>query len=134
MMRRFFLSLVLAMTILTAAPLSAGAFNPFDNACSAANTGDAVACKTNKDDITSQGPAVFLLRVTRVVAYIAGGIAVIVIVVSGIRYITAGSDVSTGSRTDTDVEDARRGIAGALIGLAVIALAQLIISYALRRL
>lgn len=129
------MSLMLVMTILTAAPLSAGAFHPFGGACNAGgNTNEAVACNNDKDAIASQGPQAFLLKVTNIVAYIAGALAVIVIIVSGIRYITAGSDVSTGSRTDTDIEDARRGLIGALVGLVVIILAQLIITYVIKRL
>jgi hypothetical protein len=128
------MSLILAMTILTAAPLSAGAFHPFGGACGGDNAGEAVACKNDEDAIASKGPQELLLKITRIVAYIAGALAIIVLIVSAIRFITAGSDVSTGSRTDTDIEEARRGIAGALIGLAVIVLAQVIIAYVIRRL
>jgi len=133
MIRRFVSSLLLATLLFTAAPLSAGAFDPFGDACSQ-GTGDAVACRANKDSISSSGPRALLLDITNVVAYIAGALAVIMIIVGAIRYITAGSDVSTGSRTDTDAEDARRSIANALLGLVVIILAQLLITYAIRRL
>jgi hypothetical protein len=134
MIRRFFLSVSLALLFLVASPLSANAFDPFGDACNAQGTGDAVACNTAKDPIASSGPRVLLLNITDVVAYVAGALAVILIIVGAIRFITAGSDVSTGSRTDTDAEDARRTIANALIGLAVIILARTIIFYVIHRL
>ncbi len=135
MMRRFVLSLLLATMCLMAGSLSASAFDPFGGACNQ-NTGDAVTCKSNDntDSVVKSGPKAILVNITNIVAYIAGAVAVIMIIVGGIRFITAGSDVSTGSRTDTDVEDARRSVAGALIGLAVIVLAKTIITYAIRRL
>jgi hypothetical protein len=68
------------------------------------------------------------------VAYIAGAAAIIMIIISGFRLITSGSNVSTGSRTDTEVEDARRGLANAIIGLAVIVFARTIIIYVVNRL
>lgn len=134
MIRRFFLSLVLAMMCLFATPLSAAAFNAFGGACKAPHTDSAVACNNDKDSIASGGPKVLLLQITDIVAYIAGALAVIMIIVGAIRFITAGSDVSTGSRTDTDVEDARRSIVAALLGLATIVLARTLIFYLVSRL
>jgi hypothetical protein len=68
-------------------------------------------------------------EVTNIIAYIAGAGAIIIIIVSAFKLITSGSDSSTNSRTDNDVEDARRSIVGAVIGLAIIALAKTIIIY-----
>lgn len=141
MIRRFFLSLILVTMCATATPLSAMAFDPFGGACSAPGTGSATACKTdstacqaNGDPVACNGPKALLLNITDVVSYIAGALAIVMIIVGAIRFVTAGSDVSTGSRTDTDVEDARRTITSALIGLAVIILARTLITYAIRKL
>lgn len=136
MIRRFLLSLMLATTVLTAAPLPAGAtFNPFDGACTQ-NTKDSTACSSdaNSDSVVKGGPKALMLNITNVVAIIAGALAVIMIIVGAFRFITAGSDVSTGSRTDTDVEDARRTITSSLLGLAVIILARTIIFYVIDKL
>lgn len=126
------------MMCMMASPLAAFAgFNPFDNACKGVtNAGQATACRTNasSDSVAANGPQALILKITDIVAYISGALAVILIIVASIRFITAGSDVSTGSRTDTDVEDARRSIAGALIGLAIIVLARTIIFYVIKRL
>jgi Type IV secretion system pilin len=146
MVRRFFSSLLLAVIILVATPLSAGAFDPFGHACEANGTGSAVACKSEcaaaapdsncdqKHSISKFGPRVLLLNVTDLVAILAGALAVIMIIAGALRYIAAGSDVSTGSRTDTDAEEARRTIATALLGLLVIILARTIIFYVVSRL
>ncbi|HXE10001.1 MAG TPA: hypothetical protein VN554_01085 [Verrucomicrobiae bacterium] len=140
-MRRFALSLLLAMMCMMAAPLAASAFNPFGNACDAQSKQDqpveqSTACRTNSssDSVAANGPKALILKITDIIAYVSGALAVILIIVASIRFITAGSDVSTGSRTDTDVEDARRSIGSALIGLAVIVLARTIIFYVIKRL
>ena len=135
MARRLILSLFLFAAFLTVVPTTAAAFDPFGHACNS-NTSNAVACKTDRgsDSIVAQGPKVLLLNITDVVAYITGALAVIMIVVGALRFITSGSDVSTGSRHDADVEEARRTIAGALIGLLVIILARTIIFYVINKL
>lgn len=131
-MRRIALSLAMMMTLLTAMPATAGAFDPFGGACGGGNS-DSAACKANGSDPIA-GPNGVLVKATNIIAFFAGAIAVIMIIVSSIKLITSGSDMSTGSRTDTDVEEARRGIANALLGLVVILLAKFIITYVVRRL
>jgi hypothetical protein len=136
MIRRFILSLFLAI-MCVAAPLPAAAFSPFSAACTS-NTNSSTVCKTENDNdpnsITVSGPQQLMLKITNVVAFMAGAIAVVMIMAAAIRFITAGSDVSTGSRTDTDVEDARRSIANAMLGLAAIALARFLIQFAIQKL
>jgi hypothetical protein len=133
-MRRFLSSLLLVTICLVAMPVSALAFDPFGGACNGVhNQQDSTACNTSSGDPIS-GNGGILLNITNIVAYFAGAIAVIMIIVGAIRFITSGTDVSTGSRTDTDVEEARRTVASALVGLAVIILAKAIITYVVRRL
>lgn len=134
MMRRFMLSLMLATMCFAAAPSPVTAFEPFkDDACSGKNAASA-ACKARGSSNPIAGPNGILLKVTDIIAYLAGAIAVIMIIVGSIRFMTSGTDVSTGSRTDTDVEDARRTIISALVGLAIIVLAKAIITYVIKRL
>lgn len=141
MMRRLAMSLALATICLAAAPATAMAFNPFGGGSCTANTSDSAACKATSNNPLAYDPndptsahSAILLKVTNIIAYLAGAIALIMIIVSAVRFVTSGSDVSTGSRTDTDVEDARRSLAGALIGLAIIILAKAIITYVIKRL
>ncbi len=79
------------------------------------------------------GPDGALIKVTNIVAYVAGAAAIILIIVSAIRFVTSGSDISTNSRTDTDVETAKRTIANAIIGLIVIVLGRTLIVFVLKR-
>lgn len=142
MKRRFLLSIVLVTICLAAAPPPVKAFDPFGSGvCStggASKAKQSVVCNTGNANPLSPdsqaGTQGILISITHIVAYIAGALAVIMIIASAIRFVTSGSDVSTGSRTDTDVEEAKRTIANALLGLAVIILAQAIITYAIRRL
>lgn len=138
MIRRFLASLMLVAVCTAVVPATAAAFNPFGgNVCSDQNQASA-ACKASSNNPLAYDPNSgtdgLLIKITNIIAYIAGAIAIIMIIVGAIRLITSGSDVSTGSRTDTDVEDARRSIVSALVGLAVIVLARTIITYVIKRL
>lgn len=137
-MRRFLLVLAAATTLtavsFAAAPSTAGAFAAFKDAACQGNNAESAACKARGASNPIAGDNGILLKITDIIAYLAGAIAVIMIIVGSIRFITSGSDVSTGSRTDTDVEEARRTIASALAGLAVIVLAKAIITYVIKRL
>jgi hypothetical protein len=140
MMKRLYLATVLMMLCLFAAPTRALAYDPFSAVCSGKNAGGSTACSTtvptdsgNQPIDPLTGPDGILAHITNIVAYIAGAAAIIIIIISALRFVTSGSDVSTGSRTDTDVEDARRSLAGAVIGLVVIALSRTIILYILNR-
>lgn len=71
--------------------------------------------------------------IINIIAYIGGGAAIIIMVYSAFRFATSGSDMSTNSRTDTDVEDAKRSIANAIIGLAIIVAAKTLIEFILSK-
>ncbi len=132
MIKGLIVSLALLTASLLVVPATTAAFDPFAGACSGSNASSA-ACKANGSDPIA-GPDGILLKITNIIAYLTGAIAVIMIIIGSIRFITSGSDVSTGSRTDTDVEEARRTIVSALIGLAIIVLAKTIITYVIKRL
>lgn len=68
-----------------------------------------------------------LYKVSTVIAAITGVIAVIVIIVSGVRYMTSGGDTQK-------VASAKSTLIGAIIGLVIIALAQTIITFVVRKL
>lgn len=140
MIRRLLLAVALLTLCLFAAPGSVSAFSFFKGA-DCANNPNATVCNSQPqrdshgkliDPLT--GPDGMLAGITNIVAYVAGAAAIIIIIISALRFITSGSNVSTGSRTDTDVEDARRGLANAVIGLIVIVLARTIIIYIVNRL
>jgi hypothetical protein len=117
---------------LFASPLQAAAYQPFGSLnCGSAGRSKSAVCSTNSNKDPISGPDGVLAHITNIVAFVAGAAAVIVIIVAGLRFITSGSDLSTNSRTDTDVENAKRTLANALIGLAIIALSRSIILFVL---
>ena len=61
--------------------------------------------------------------VKQIVAAIGFGIVIILIIIAGIKYITAGGD-------ETKTSDARKGIQNALIGLVIVVSAYFLISLA----
>jgi hypothetical protein len=143
MIRRLLPAIALLTLCLFASPRPVAAFSFFQSVdCSQYSANDKpTACQSQPardahgnlvDPLT--GPDGILAHITTIVAYIAGAAAIIMIIISGLKFITSGSNVSTGSRTDTDVEDARRGLANAVIGLIVIVLARTIIIYIVNRL
>ncbi|HEY5442183.1 MAG TPA: hypothetical protein VIJ68_01445 [Candidatus Saccharimonadales bacterium] len=137
MRRRLSLATLLLMLCLFAAPQYALAFDPFGNDCNG-DTGSSTVCSTKlqTDPTTHQtvNPLnTTLSEITNIVAFIAGAAAIIIIIVSALRFITSGSDVSTGSRTDTDIEDAKRSIASAIIGLGIIVAARTLLVYVISK-
>ncbi|HEX8227370.1 MAG TPA: hypothetical protein VF572_05895 [Candidatus Saccharimonadales bacterium] len=123
---RLLLSLiVLAALVLPAVPAAAAGYNPFGKACSGNAPGDTTVCATpaGGDPLTNQNG--ILHKVTQIIAVIAGVAAVIVIIVAGISYITSGGNAE-------QVNKAKQAILFALVGLAVIVLAQTIISLVIR--
>lgn len=107
--------------------IAAAQFNPLDKACTGAAAGSA-ACRdksNNPDSIT--GPNGVIVRVTNIVATIAGVAAVLVMIVYGIVMI-----VSYGE--SGKVTQARNAIIAAAVGLVVIVLARTIIVFVINRL
>jgi hypothetical protein len=140
MIRRLLPAIALLVLCLTAAPRPVAAYEFFKGGCNA-DTANSVACQSQpQTDANGNpidplvGPDGLLAHITNIVTIVAGAAAVILIIVSALKLITSGSDVSTGSRTDTDIEDARRALANAVIGLVVIVAARTIIVYLLNRL
>lgn len=118
---RFFATLVLLLGLLGSAPALA-ATNLLGGACTNKSTSDSAVCKnglTTNNPLTGKDGLV--IRITRVIAFVAGAGAVIIIMLSGFRYVTSNGDA-------TKATQARNGIIYALVGLIVIISAQFIIS------
>lgn len=138
-MRRLAMATALLVLCLFAAPPTASAFNPFGNVDCNNGNGSAVCTDKGQPAKDANGNPINPIaqemhNITNIVAYVGGAAAIIVIIISALKFITSGSDVSTGSRTDTDIENARRGLANATIGLVVIILARYLIIFVLNRL
>jgi hypothetical protein len=73
------------------------------------------------------GPNGILTRVIQILSFIAGFAAVIMIIIGGFRYVTSGGDSSTTAA-------AQKTIIYGVVGLVVVALAQVIVIFVLGRL
>lgn len=101
-------------------------FNPLDKACTGAAASSAACQDKNKADSIT-GPDGVIVRVTNIIATIAGVVAVIVIIIYGITIIISYGDSGK-------VTQARNAIIGAAVGLVVIVLARTIVVFIVNRL
>jgi len=102
-------------------------YNPLDKACTGEGAGSA-ACRSKSDNPDSiTGSNGVIVRITNIIAMIAGVAAVIVMVVYGFMIVTSYGESGK-------VTQARNAIIGAAVGLAVIALARTIIVFVVNRL
>lgn len=115
-------------------PATAFAFDPFQNACPAGGAGGGSAvCQENNTSQNAQNPNPLtgsnglLMTVANIVAAVTGIVAVIVIILAGWKYITSGGDASK-------AKGAKDTLVYAVIGLVVIAAADIIISFVLSKL
>lgn len=109
-------------------PSVAFAYNPLDTACHPVTGGtvNSSACSVSSNDPIT-GPQGVLRKVTLMLAVIASVAAVIIIIVSGFRYIAANGDPQKAA-------SARSGIVGALIGLVIIAASTTIVVFVVSKL
>ena len=126
------MALVLGFGLGTAQP--AFAVDPLDEIC--ASNPDSETCKSHTvavDPATGEkinpltGTDGLLYKISTIIATVAGIVAIIVIVVSGFRYITSGGDAQK-------TASAKSTLIGAIIGLIIIVLAQSIITFVVRKL
>jgi hypothetical protein len=118
---------VMLMFCTLALPPAVKAADLFNKVCGEAGTGDSAACQGNNGNNPVAGTDGAIVHIANIIAIIAGGAAVIILLVSAIRYITSGGDAGK-------AKSARDGIVGALIGLAIIVLARSIIAFVLGKL
>lgn len=139
MMRNLIIGLGMLVSLLTGAfigtyPAATAAALPAKavasdvlNVCSGAAS-DSAVCKdkANKTNNPLSGKNGLLLKITRIVAIVAGVVAVIILIISGLNMMLASGDMQK-------VTKARNGFIYALIGLVVIVLAQAIVSFVASR-
>jgi len=133
MLRRLVLYLSTFSVLLFAAPAVAnatGVASLFSGACNGPNASQAANSAFCKDKNPGHNPLSgnqgIIIKVTRILAIVAGMAAVIIMIVGGIKYITAGGDSNA-------ITAARNTILNALIGLIIIVLAQSIIVYIVKK-
>lgn len=115
-------TLIIALTMLLLpaglVPMTASA------ACSGNNSAGQVLQGIGQtgSDCTDSGVSSAVSAVVKVLSFVAGAIAVIMIIVSAFKYITSGGDSNR-------VSSAKTTLIYALIGIAIAALAQILVNF-----
>lgn len=120
-----FASLGLIVTLATPATAFAGT-NLFGDACKDAAAKSSAVCQKAQTTNPLTGSNGLIIKITRIIGFIAGIVAVIIIMISGLEYINSAGDATKATK-------ARNGIIYALVGLVVIIAAQFIISLVVSR-
>jgi hypothetical protein len=106
------------------ATVTAESYDSVKSVCDAAGTNKSSVCgnqgTSGKDPVTGKGGAIDVAA--NIISWVAGAIAVIVIIFAGFRFTTSGGDSGK-------VSSARNTIIYAAIGLLVIVLARVIVSF-----
>jgi len=106
-------------------PVSAAAWNPFGGVdCSSAST--SAVCTRNPQGNPIAGPDGILIKITNIIAFIAGIAVVIMLIVGGLKYILADGE-------SNDIVSAKNTIIYALVGILVIAVARTLIVFVISR-
>lgn len=120
-------SLITLMVTIFVTPITS-AQSPFSNskqeACKGANLGSSGSCdkKTNEKKVND-----LIATIINILSVIVGIVAVIMIIINGFRFITSGGDSNA-------VSSARNGIIYAIVGLILVAFAQVIVRYVVLKL
>jgi hypothetical protein len=121
------LLLVLFVTFcapLALSPVAMAKVDILKDACDSASTSTTCKSAASKNDPIT-GPDGTLDRISTVVAIIAGISAVIMIILSGFRYVTSGGDTQK-------IASAKNTLIGAIVGLVIIVVARGIIVLVLK--
>ena len=128
MMKRFLtilaiLSFNLTLSFVLLPASTSAAYDPTAQGCSAAGQANSPVCTSSAADPIS-GSNGIINTVATIAAWAGGVIAVIIIIISGFRFINSGGDSGK-------VASARNGIIYSAIGLLVIIIARVIVSFVL---
>ena len=127
-MKRIFTALLLALVLISQIMLvqTAQAVNVTGQACSGAAAGSAACVDSQSSSNPLLGKDGVITKFIQIFTVIIGIIAVLVLILAGIRFITSNGDPSS-------VAVARQTVIYAIVGLAVTAAAQIIVSFVLSR-
>ncbi|CAN5123601.1 hypothetical protein BH09PAT3_BH09PAT3_3230 [soil metagenome] len=104
-------------------PASASAWSPFGSVdCSGRAKQSAVCADRSKTADPIAGSDGIVMKIVNLVAIVSGSIAIIIIVLAGLRFVTSGG-------SSEDVAGARRALIYAVIGLVVLVLARTLVAF-----
>lgn len=114
---------ILAIPIISIAPASAALFpDAAEEACKGVALDSGASCDAAGDSSTRI--STIIGTALNLISIVVGVIAIIVLIISGLRLILSQGDSNT-------ISSARNAVLWALIGLAIVALAQVIVRYVL---
>jgi hypothetical protein len=121
-------SLAVAFCVVPALPAvtTHAATNPFKDACTAKGSGDSAACQTNGSDPLT-GTNGIITKVARIISFLTGVSAVILILVSALMYVLSDGDAGK-------IHNSRTTLVYACVGLIIAGMAQGIVVLVLNRL
>ena len=107
---------------------SASAYNLFSSTdCTKASDSAVCATSTSNNKSPVFGPNGIFEKVTNIISYIAGGAAIILIIIGGFRFVVSAGDSGA-------VSGARNTIINTIIGLIVIVVGRVMIDFVLSNL
>ncbi|MGH7241499.1 MAG: pilin [Candidatus Saccharimonadales bacterium] len=123
-MRRLLTLVVSTVTLIALLSAPALAYNPFGDSaqCSSGGSGSAVCTDQSNTSDPVSGAHGLISNIANIVAIVAGSAAVIILVLAGISYMTAGGDANK-------TKSAKSMIINAIIGLVVIAIARILATF-----
>lgn len=125
---RILASLLVVFAVLGIAAPTYAATNPLEGACSNTNAkATSSACQQSNGQNPLVGENGLITKASRLIAYIAGVAAVILIIIGGLMYVLSDGDANK-------VSTAKNTILYAAIGLVVVVLAQAIILFVINAL
>lgn len=124
MIKKLLFSLVVLLSVMISAVPALAATNPYGQVdCSSAGGSAVCQGKGNTADPIS-GSSGSLMKVTNIVAWVAGMAAVLFVVLAGIKYITSQGDPQ-------QISQAKQSIIYAAVGIVVIVATRMIIGFVL---
>jgi cytochrome bd-type quinol oxidase subunit 2 len=122
---KLFIATLAVVLCLTPAVSAVAATQLFQGACSAPGSQSSTACQQDGSDPLT-GEKGILTRATRLLSFLTGVVAVIMLIIAGIMFVTSDGDASK-------VASARQTALYALIGVIVALVAQGIVVFVLSR-
>lgn len=113
-------------TVSLAAPAQAIFEGARGEACKGANLNNDAGAKDCKSDAAAGKVQGTLRNVVNLLSLIVGIVAVILIIINGFKFVTSGGDSNS-------VSSAKNGIIYAIVGLIIVALAQVIVRFVLSK-
>jgi hypothetical protein len=124
---KFLLLSLAAVLMLVPAVQALAAEDVFKGACQAPGAQNSTACQTKTTANPLTGPNGLITKVTKIISFIAGVAAVIMLLVSGFMFVL--SDGDSGK-----IASARTSLIYAVVGLVIVVTAQGIVVFVLNRL